>query len=332
MNDSKILVTGGTGFIGGNLVEELISRGEHVRCLVRKQSIGKIQHLKELGAEIVFGELSDIRSIKNAMNDIEKVYHLAAIPHPMPISRQEYFKINVAGTTNILEACISNGIKRTVYISTISAVGPTRDGNPVDENTPCRPIDVYGESKLASEKVVMEFFEKYKLPIVIVRFPNVFGPRDLTGLKLFKAINTGLFPVLGQGRARFEFTYVKNLVPGIISAMEKGRPGEVYHLTDGRTYRIREVYDAIAKEEGKRLLYVPIPVIFFKIMGYMADKIERLTGIRLPANSTTIMTMTSDFWVVNIEKAKRELGFEQKIPLEQAIKETVEWYRDNGYM
>jgi len=332
MGDGKTLVTGGTGFIGSNLVEELINRSESVRCLVRQQSAGKADHLKELGAEIVFGELSDIGSIKDAMNGVEKVYHLAAIPHPLPISKEEYFKVNVEGTKNILEASLSGRIERIVYLSSISAVGPARDGDPVDEHSPCRPIDIYGESKLESERVAAEFFDKYKLPVVIVRSPNVFGPRDLMGLKLFKAIDTGCFPVLGGGEAHFEFVYVKNLVHGIILAMEKGSPGEIYHLTDGKRYRIREVYEAIAKEEKKSLFYLPIPVAFFRAIGNLADKIESLTKIKLPANSTTIMTMTSDFWIVDIEKARRELGFGQKIPLEDAVKETIDWYRNNGYM
>lgn len=333
MSKEKILVTGGTGFIGSHLVEELINRGENVKCLVRKDHFeNRIQFLKALGVELVYGDILDNESIKNAMNEVDRVYHLAAIARPMPIQEEEYFKVNVTGTKNILEACVASKVKKIVYTSSISAVGPTRDGNPVDESTPCMPVDTYGKSKLESEKVVRDFFEKYKVPVVIIRYPVVFGPLDFAVLKLFKGINTGLFPVLGGGKSRFEFSYVKNIVHGLLLAMEKGKPGEIYHLSDGKTYQLKEIYEAIAKEENKKLLYLPIPVIFFKCMGYAADQIQNFTKIQLPFSSVTIACMTSDYWVVSIEKAKKELGFNQIVPLQQAVKETVEWYKENNYI
>ncbi len=332
MSTEKTLVTGGTGFIGSHLVEELINRGENVKCLVRKDRFeNRIQDLKASGVKLVYGDILDKQSIKNAMDDVDKVYHLAAIARPMPIPKEEYFKVNVIGTRNILEACVASKVKKIVYTSSISAVGPTRNGNPVDENTPCMPVDTYGKSKLESEKVVREFFEKYKTPIVVVRYPVIFGPRDFATLKLFKAINTELFPVLNEGNAHFEFCYVKNLVQGIILSMEKGICGEIYHLSDN-TYQLKEIYEVIAKEENKKLLYLPIPVIFFKCMGYAADQIENFTKIQLPFSSDTIACMTSDYWVVNIEKAKRELEYKQIVPLPQAVKETIKWYKKKHYL
>jgi len=170
MNEKKTLVTGGTGFIGSHLVEELINRGENVKCIVREDYFkDRISSLKALGVEIVYGDILNKESIKNAMNNVETVYHLAAIARPMSILEEEYFKVNVTGTRNILDVCNDAEIKKIVYTSSISAVGPTRDGNPIDENTLCVPIDTYGRSKLESENVVREFFEKYKIPIVVVR-------------------------------------------------------------------------------------------------------------------------------------------------------------------
>jgi len=334
MDNANILVTGATGFIGSHLAEELIQRGERVRCLVKRDNFEKdgVPLLKRIGAQITYGDLLDKGSIKDALAGVDKVYHMAAIARPMPIPDEEYFRVNVMGTKNLLEACKDAQVKRIVHASSISAVGPAPNRNPMDEKTACNPITVYGRSKLSAENVAIECFEIYRTPVIIIRYDMVFGPRDLVTLNFFKAVNTGLFPVLGAGMSRIEFTYVKNLIPGIISAMEKGRPGEIYHLNNGETYRIREVYEAIAKAEMKKLIYFPVPVAFFYLLGRIADKIEKLARIKLPFNSITVRGITSDLWVINTDKAKRELAFRPDIPLQQGIDETVAWYKENGYL
>lgn len=169
----KTLVTGATGFIGSHLVKALVEQGKDVRCLVRKTS--DTQYLNELGVELFYGDLLYKESLQEVAKNVNIVYHLAGIVHSKKSS--DYYKINTNGTQNLVEVFLSEKIERFVYLSSIAAVGPNREhGILLNEQSPCRPIDPYGRSKLGAEKLLMNFFKKYGFPIVIIRPPTVYGP------------------------------------------------------------------------------------------------------------------------------------------------------------
>jgi len=271
----NILVTGGAGFIGSHLVDSLLSDGHNVVCL-DDLSLGckeNIQHNFE-NSNFKFVELDilDVDGLKKvfAEGDFDCVFHLAAIARPMAIAKELYFAINEGGTRNLLEACKGKNLKKIIIMSSISAVGPTRDGKPVDERTPCKPSDTYGLSKLAQEKVAIDYLRKYGLPIVMLRPPMVFGPRDDELLKLFRGINTRFFPVRGTRKVT-EFLYVGNLIEACLLAMEKGAMGEVYHVSNGESYSINEIIYAIAEAQGKKLLPVSFPGFVWMVAGGIVE-------------------------------------------------------------
>src|SRR3989344_2100082 len=144
----KILVTGATGFIGSHLAERLVKDRHRVRALVREKATkdnpepknDAVELLKRLKVEIAYGDLLDIKSLEKAVKNIDVIFHLAAIARPMAIPDELYFKVNEQGTKNLLEACKNKKLKKIIIMSSISAVGPTRDDNPVNEDTPCRPV------------------------------------------------------------------------------------------------------------------------------------------------------------------------------------------------
>lgn len=324
------LVTGGTGFIGSHLVEELIARKRKVRCLVRKTS--NISHLKKLGVELVFGDLADKDFLKKAVGGVETIYHLAAIARPMSIPNRLYFEVNVQGTRNLLEACFGKNLKKIIYMSSISVVGPSRDGRPVNENTPPNPIDVYGKSKLAAEKIVFDFIKKHNLPILILRAPMVFGPRDFELVRFFKAIKTRFFPIKGSGQGGFEFCYVRNLVQASLLAEKKGEIGEIYHISNPRPYTIDEVKQVIAKALGVKLLNISFPYWFLKTGGWVIEVWGKLFHFHPPFSKNTVVWMTTNFWVCDISKAKQKLGYQPQYSLEEGITETVKWYQENNFL
>lgn len=324
------LITGGTGFIGSHLAEELADRGRSVRCLVKESD--NLEHLRGLGAEFAFGDLSDKNSLKESVKGADVVYHLAAIARPMAIPDKVYFEVNAEGTRNLLEACVGENVKKFIHMSSISAVGPSREGRPVSETASPDPIDVYGKSKLEAEKIAFEFIRKYNLPVVLLRPPVVFGPRDFEVLKFFKIIKRRFFPVRENSQGRFEFCYVKNLIQACLLAEEKGQIGEIYHVSNERPYTLKEIKEEITKALGVKPLRIFLPDWLLKIAGWKMEILGALFHFRPPFSENTVVWMTSDFWVSDISKAKEKLGYRPSYSLKDGIEETVMWYKANNLL
>jgi len=321
------LVTGGTGFIGSHLIDELIARGRKVRSLVKLKS--NVQHLEKLGVEIFKGDLTNLDSLRSIEKDVESVFHLAAIARPMAIKDEEYFKVNAQGTRNLLEVFKNHSLGKFVYLSSVSAVGPSRDGQPVNEETTPRPIDIYGQSKLESERIVLDFVDKNKIPIIILRPPMIFGPRDFEMLKLFKIVKTGFFPIRGSSQGHFEFCYVGNLIQACFLAEEKGQTGEIYHVSNEKSYTLKEILNAISRAERVKLLPIYLPSFLMILAGLTIELLGKMFGFHPPFSRDTVKWMSTDFWVSDISKIKKELGYQPKYSLEEGIQETVKWYQEN---
>ena len=253
----------------------------------------------------------------------------------MAIPREQYFKVNEEGTKNLLEACINENkkkkIKKIIVMSSISAVGPTRNKNTINEKTPCNPVDTYGWSKLAEEKIALYYFSKYKLPIVILRPSMVFGARDFEILKLFKAISKRFFPIRSKEKV-MEFLYVENLVHACILAMKKGKNGEKYHISNGENYSINEIINAVEKAVRRKTLPLKFPNWFFVLGGYFIEFIAKAFNFHPPFKHDTIIWMTKKFWYSDISKAKKELNYNPKFSLEEGVKKTVEYYKEKGFL
>ena len=324
------LVTGGTGFIGSHLVDELIARGRKVRSLAKLES--NVQHLEKLGVEIFRGDLTNLDSLRGIEKDVESVFHLAAIARPMAIKDEEYFKVNTQGTRNLLEVFKNHSLGKFVYLSSVSAVGPSRDGQPVNEKTVPGPIDAYGQSKLESEKIALDFVEENEMPIVILRPPMVFGPRDFEMLKLFKMVKTGFFPIRGRHNGHFEFCYVGNLIQACFLSEEKGETGEIYHVSNERNYTLREILDTISRAEKVKLMPFYLPNFLMTLTGLIVELLGKISGFHPPFSRDTVKWMSTDFWVSDISKIKKDLGYQPKYSLEEGVKETVQWYQKNKFL
>lgn len=338
---ATVLVTGAAGFIGSHLVDALSADGISVRALVLPGS--ELSNLKASKSEIVQGDIRNPACLREAMRNVAVVYHLAAISrHDANIRNEEYHAVNVEGTQNVLESAAACGVRRVVFTGTIEAVGMSMDGKPLTEDTPQNPRNIYGRSKLEAENRVRSFPASRGVETVIVRPPMTYGPRELLLLpRLFRLVAKGFYPLIGSGKALTEFCYVKNQVAGIRLAAERGKPGEVYFISDERSYAFEEVIDAIAAELGRRLWKPHIPVPLALCLGLTLEllaKVLRFYPFLIPQTGRPPFSRKSVAWLsesrlfVDISKARRELGYAPRHSLSTGIRETIAWYRSQGHM
>jgi nucleoside-diphosphate-sugar epimerase len=191
----KTLVTGATGFIGKHLVKTLAQQGKTIRCLVRKTS--DTRYLENLGVEFHYGDLLSKDSLKDIAKGINIVYHLAGEVNSNRC--RNYYKINVDGTKNLVEQCLSKKVDRFIYLSSIAAVGP-KSGTLLTEQSPCKPANPYGKSKFETEKLLITYFDRFKFPVTILRAPIVYGPFGQHSVitKILQMISKGRFFFRGQ--------------------------------------------------------------------------------------------------------------------------------------
>jgi nucleoside-diphosphate-sugar epimerase len=324
----KALVTGANGFIGSHLAEELVRRGWDVRCLVRRsRGLGWIENL-DVG--LVKGDCREKATLGPAVDGVDYVFHLAGVINAL--SREDYYQANVAGTRNLLEASLERnpGLKKFIHVSSISAAGPSEKGRALTEDDPNRPISDYGRSKLESEEAVREYSGKF--PFVIIRPPNVIGPRQKELLEAIGLIRKHIMPGIGTGELQTSLCYVRDLVEALILAA--GRPeadGRTYFLADPKPYAWSEVTAAIQEALGiRRILWrVPYPVQL--LAASVSEAAAHLTGRRPRLTRTSVIASRKHYWIYDASRIGRELGFATRTGLKEAIRETVEWHQEHGW-
>jgi UDP-glucose 4-epimerase len=303
---TRVLVTGGGGFIGSNLVRALIERGDEVRVL-DNFSTGNRANLEGVDVEVIEGELRSYERVHNAVRGTEVVFHLGALGS-VPRSVQDPLTssaVNVEGTLNVLLAARDESVRRVVYSSSSSVYGPRRE-LPVTEDMPPDPISPYGVAKLAAERYCVSFSRVYEsFESVVVRYFNVFGPRQspfsqyAAVIPLFvTAIDTGEpIVIYGDGEQRRDFTYVANVVDGTIKAAEAdGANGRIFNVAASAPVTVNTVATAIGDVLGK-----PVEKTFAP---------PRVGDIR-------------DSWA-DVTAAREVLGWEPAVGLEDGLRETVE--------
>ncbi len=322
-------VTGGTGFIGSHLIDRLLSKGYHVRALVRNPK--KLGFLKNLPIEIVEGDLFSSAALEKAIDGAQYVYHVAGLVAAR--SKEEFFTGNRDATRNIIEitARVNPNVKKFIHISSQTAVGPGKGMAPVTESTPPNPLTTYGKSKLASEQEVLKF--KEKVPVTILRVSAVYGPRDTATFDYFKSAYMGLELLIGFHDTYVSLVHSTDLVTGIILAGEKEiANGQIYFLGSEQYYTWNEIGYVTKSILNKKLLRVRVPKpLVFVIAGIseFASKFKEKPSV---LNFEKAYDLTQDNWCCDISKAKNELGYKQEVTLTDGVKETISWYLDHKWM
>jgi len=324
-----VLVTGGTGFVGANLVRELLADGHAVRVLARAG--GDRRALEGCRVEIVEGDLLDATSIRVAVAGARCVYHVAADYRLWARDPAVLYRANVDGTRTVLTAAAEAGAERIVYTSTVGAVGIPKDGAPGDERTPVSLADMVGAykaSKFLAERVADEFAAR-GAPIVTVNPSAPIGPWDIkptpTGQMIVDFLRGKMFASLDTG---LNIVHVRDVARGHILAAERGRVGERYILGH-RNLSLLEIFRMLAELTGLRAprVRVPYPVAWLAAAGM--EGVALITG-RPPQVPLTAVRMARKRMYFSAAKAVTELGLPQA-PVEQALEEAVRWFVERGY-
>lgn len=324
----KVLVTGANGFVGSHLAEELLRRGHRVRGLVRRTS--DLRWLQDLDLDLVCGEVTDPATLPKAVRGVEIIYHAAGVTAARrPVI---YRKVNHQGTVNLLEACREHAprLKKFVLISSQAAAGPGQAGRLSRESDPCRPVSEYGRSKLMAEQAALGFMDR--LPIVILRPPAIYGPRDADFVTYFRILKRHLRPLLGFQERRLSICHVRDVVSGTILAGESERStGETYFLSGGET-----TWDALtglmARALGVWTLKIRVPLCALHTLAALSEAFAPFRREAPALDRRKAREMAPVCWICDWSKAAAELGYRPSVPLEEGVRETADWYRRMGWL
>jgi nucleoside-diphosphate-sugar epimerase len=325
----EVLVTGATGFVGSHLVDCLLERGYRPRCLVRPTS--NLRYLSLSEVELFYGELDGSTDWEAALDGIKVIYHVAGVT--FAARRQDYFKVNHRGTEAVLAAAVRHRdhIKRFVLISSLAAVGPGRDGQPVTEEAAPAPITAYGRSKLLAEEAARAVSDL--LPITIIRPPAVYGPRDYAIYELFKLISRGILPTIGRYDKKISLVHARDLAHGIILAAESQvAAGRTYFISDEEVYCWSHVSQLLARILGRPIRTITIPRPIALGAALFSEALAMIWNKPPILNRDKVADLSQRCWACSTERARRELGYRQRIPLEDGLRETLEWYRNEGWL
>ncbi len=330
-------VTGASGFIGANLVHELVSRGHRVKALMRPGSDSR--GLQGATFERVEGDVLDRARLLSGMRGCDWCFHVAASYHLWLRDYAPMYAANVEGTRTVLEAAAEAGCQRIVYTSTVGCIGlprPDANGNlvPTDERTPVSEAQMsnhYKRSKWQAEQVAIKLAQQ-GLPVVIVNPSAPVGPRDVkptpTGQVIVDFLNRAMPGYLDTG---LNYVHVRDVAVGHILAAEKGRAGERYILGHAEgNWSLREAFAVLEQLTGIPGPKVRIPYAVALAAAHVNEAVSKFTG-RPPKAPLAGVRMAKYMMFFNPAKAIRELGLPQTPP-KQALADAVEWFRTNGYV
>ncbi len=322
------LVTGVTGFTGGHLARFLASRGHTVRGLVRDRERGK--DLEAAGVELVTGDLRDGKSLDAAVQGIDVVYNLAAVYRQAGISTETYREVNATAVGRLIEAGARAGVRRIVHCSTVGVHGDI-EHPPANEDAPLKPGDIYQVTKVEGESIARDAAARTGAEVVIARPTGIFGPGDRRLLKLFRSVLRRL-PILGSGEIYYHLTYIDDLVEGFrLCGEHPAAAGRTYILAGAEVTTLNVLMQRIAAIGGVKPPSVKLPVWPFWLAGAVCEAVCVPLGIEPP-----IYRRRVDFYTksraFDISRARREIGYNPQLPLDEGIRRTLNWYRDHGWV
>lgn len=300
----KVLVTGGAGFIGSHLAQQLVSKGEEVRIL-DNFSTGSYANIHGLPVEVIRGDIRNARDVEAAVRGVDIVFHQAALCS-LRWSSEELLAVNGTGTQLLLDACLEAGVRRVVAASTSLVYDSTRN-KPQDEYGETNPFSPYGVSKLMTETLCQSYWNAFNLETVILRYFNVFGPRQdlsseysLSFPRLLMEMLNGAKPqIIGNGAQTQDLTYVDNVVQAnLLAAASPTAAGKIINIAEGKSLSERDLLEVLKEITNRDC----VPRFLEKLPG----KVQHSRA--------------------SIERARILLGYAPSVEFKEGMKRTVDWY------
>lgn len=327
---ANIFITGSGGFIGTHLVEAARRQGFEIYALMRKKtSLAYPDNVK-----VVYGDVNDELSLTNIFAELNRqgitidyVIHAAALTKSN--SKKDFFHTNYTGTKKLLNA-LKKSVqtpKKMVFLSSLAASGPAKAKGQILLSQK-EPVTLYGQSKLQAEQLII----KSGLPYIIIRPTAVYGPGEKDLYTVFKFINRGINPVLGNHAQELTFIYVDDLVRLILAAAESGARDEIYFASDGKIYDKHALAQAISKALNKKAVKIRFPLAVVKAVAFLSQYASAIAGKVSPLNLEKYNELIAESWNCEMEKTMQQLGFQPEYTLEQGVQSTVEWYKQNKWI
>ncbi|MBW1778395.1 MAG: NAD-dependent epimerase/dehydratase family protein [Deltaproteobacteria bacterium] len=322
-----VLVTGGSGFIGCNLVAYL----GHQECRVRSLDIRPLPDDMQDSNEVlhVTGDITDPETLKRAVDGAGVVFHLAGLVTQKGASRADYRRVNVEATRTLLETCERAGVRQFIYCSSDSVSGPIRRP-PARESDPCFPDNIYGITKYAAESEVLQFAGA--MHVTIVRPTRTYGPWDVRMLEIFRRIQKKTFYMVGAGDVLFHPVYIGDLMDGFARCAEmRTGSGEIFYLGGASPLRLKDFLNIVAEYLHVRLPRFRVPLFPALVGAFFIEKGCSLLGMAPPVTRRNL-EFFSRHRAYDISKAKAMLGFSPRVNPEEGVRRTGDWYRERGYI
>ena len=324
----EIFLTGGSGFVGSHVAENLVDAGHQVVAMVRSTS--DTEHLEGLDLRMVEASLEEPDGLADVVADVDAVVHVAGITGA-PDAKTLY-RVNAEGTRRLVDlvANVAEPGTRFVYVSSVSAQGPSKGPKPRDPGAMPEPVSHYGRSKLEGEGAVLA--HRDDLAVTIIRPPVVYGPRDRDMFEVFQLADRRLAPIIGGGRRWLSVIHGEDAARAIAACIEAPGDGEIYTIDDGRCYTWRQLGETISEAVGKRALVIPLPEWIFASAATIAEFGGGLFDTTATFNRDKYREMCQRGWVCGHDAIGQDLGWEPKWELAAGASQTAEWYRDHGWL
>lgn len=318
----KVLVTGGTGYIGGKTALFLKRNGYRVTCLTRSGGpVGAMPTVR--------GDLLRPETLRMACHGMDMVCHFAGALG-RGLTDDMVRSVNVQGVENMVRAAAEAGVEYFLHISSGAVVGP-RDAEPADEKTVCKPYSLYERTKYQGELVALRLSKNLGLPLSVVRPTFTYGPGDPHKLLMFKLIRKGLFFYIGNGRSTNHPVYIDDLIDGVRRVLDKRPVQEVFIVGGPRPATQTEWGYTIARELGVRPPFLHLPAGLMWRLACLMEPIGSRLNISVPVTRSRVLALSRS-WSMRIDKARRTLGYTPQTELSTGVARTVAWYRKAGWL
>jgi nucleoside-diphosphate-sugar epimerase len=326
----KVLLTGANGFVGSHILDALLDRGFRPVVLLRPAARRQWLHDKLDRIEIQSGTLNDPAVLEVALGGVTHVIHCAGCTKA--VNPDGYFEVNRDATRQLVDAINRHtpNLDRLIYVSSLAASRPATSDAPATEETVSAPVTIYGRSKLAGER---EIREHCRVPFGILRPAAVYGPRDTDFLNLFRAVASGVVPLLQKGRQQLSLVHVGDLAELVAICLDHPRAvNGIYHVAEEQVVTSRELVDEIARQMGLRPWTPPLPRVLLWLICAGRDLISKATGRPHILSRHKYAEMVAPGWVSGTDRLRRELGYACPTDLSQGISRTLAWYRGQGWL